>query len=209
MGFHKSVFVNCPFDDEYLRLLRPLLFTIRFLGLQPRIALETLDSGTPRIDKITRMIAASRFAIHDLSRLQASRAGEYYRLNMPFELGLDVGCRLYGNRRHMTKRTLILEQEPYRYKAAVSDLAGSDIACHHGKPETLVAEVRNWLDGQTGLRAPGPAQIWAAFLTFTSENDRQLKRRGFSKNDIRNLPVDEFLRCVDEWCAQSPSAVAE
>ncbi len=33
-GFDQNVFVNCPFDDEYLPLLRPLLFTIIYLGFR-------------------------------------------------------------------------------------------------------------------------------------------------------------------------------
>ena len=60
MAFDRNVFINCPFDDEYLPLLRPLLFTTIYLGLNPRIALETLDSGQPRIDKIVRLITESR-----------------------------------------------------------------------------------------------------------------------------------------------------
>jgi len=28
--FDKNVFINCPFDQEYLSLLRPLLFTILY-----------------------------------------------------------------------------------------------------------------------------------------------------------------------------------
>src|SRR3954469_16569777 len=30
--FETDVFVNCPFDDKYTRLLRPLLFTLVDLG---------------------------------------------------------------------------------------------------------------------------------------------------------------------------------
>lgn len=70
MGFDKNVFVNCPFDEEYRPLLRPLLFTIIYLGFKPRIALEELDSGAPRIQKIIRIISACKYGIHDLSRLQ-------------------------------------------------------------------------------------------------------------------------------------------
>ena len=40
MAFDQNVFVNCPFDEEYLPLLRPLLFTIVYLGFRPRIALR-------------------------------------------------------------------------------------------------------------------------------------------------------------------------
>jgi hypothetical protein len=83
MAFDRNVFVNCPFDEAYLPLLRPILFVTLYLGLTPRIALENLDSGRPRIEKIIALIEQSKYAVHDLSRMQAERAGEYYRLNMP------------------------------------------------------------------------------------------------------------------------------
>jgi hypothetical protein len=84
MAFDRNVFINCPFDDGYRPLLRPLLFTVYALGFQPRIALENRDSGRPRIDKIVQLICESRYAIHDLSRIQATTIGEFFRLNMPF-----------------------------------------------------------------------------------------------------------------------------
>lgn len=202
VGFDRSVFVNCPFDEAYRPLLRSLLFTITYVGLKPRIAIEALDSGAPRIEKIIGLIASCRYAIHDLSRLQAKAAGEFYRLNMPFELGVDVGCRLFGNRRLSAKRCLILEVDRYRYHAAISDLSGSDIAAHHSEPQTMVAEARNWLNHQAGLRAPGPELIWTAFGDFTAENHVRLRRRGFSDRDIEKLPVDELLQCIEDWVAR-------
>ena len=92
-AFDSSVFINCPFDEDYHPLLRPLLFTILYLGFTPRIALERSDSGENRIDKISELIASSKYSIHDLSRLKARRAKEFYRMNMPFELGIDYGAR--------------------------------------------------------------------------------------------------------------------
>lgn len=92
---HKNVFVNCPFDSDYLSLLRPLLFTVIELGFVPKIALESPDSGRARIDRIIALLRQSKFAVHDLSRLQASKGGELFRLNMPFELGIDIGCRMF------------------------------------------------------------------------------------------------------------------
>lgn len=199
MSFHKNVFVNCPFDDDYRPLLRPLLFTITYLGFRPRIALEELDSGTPRIQKIVRLIRLSRYAIHDLSRLQAREKGEYYRLNMPLELGIDVGCQLFGRGRNSLKRCLILEEQRYRYQAAISDLSGSDIAVHGRSPELLVAEVRNWLNNHAHASAPGPARVWTAFLEFMSHNFDALKKRGFSDHDVETLPISELMTCIDEW----------
>jgi hypothetical protein len=68
--FEKNVFINCPFDnDYYIPLLRPLLFTIIYLGYNPRIATESFDSGEIRIQKIGKLIKDSKFSIHDLSRI--------------------------------------------------------------------------------------------------------------------------------------------
>lgn len=153
MAYSKNVFVNCPFDDDYLPLLRPLLFTIVFLGFTPRIALEQLDSAEPRIQKIISLIVDSKYGIHDLSRIQAQQAGEFYRLNMPFELGIDIGCRLFKDGKWAQKRCLILEAQKFQYQAALSDLSNSDIAVHGNEPVKIVTEVRNWLVSQTRQRA--------------------------------------------------------
>jgi hypothetical protein len=193
MSFDTNVFVNCPFDEAYLPLLRPILFAIVDLGFKPRIALESLDSGRPRIEKIVSLIRSSKYAIHDLSRLQADRAGEYYRLNMPFELGLDAGCRLSGNGRWKQKKCLVLETERYRYQAAISDLGNSDIAAHRNQPVRALVEVRNWLNTEGGLRAPGPDAVWTRFTDFTGGNYRALRARGYSDDDIHLLPIAELI----------------
>ena len=109
MAFDDNVFINCPYDVEYLPLLRPLVFTVLYAGLNPRLASERLNSGETRISKIVELIRESRYAIHDLSRIKAARKGEYFRLNMPFDLGLDVGCATFSSDRHLReKRCLIL-----------------------------------------------------------------------------------------------------
>lgn len=200
MPFEKNVFINCPLDDEFLPLLRPLLFSVLCLGLHPRIALESVDSGEARIEKIIRLVRESKFALHDLSRLRAARAGEYFRLNMPLELGLDVGCRRYKGGKWSRKRCLILEAKKFRYQAAISDLSNSDIAVHGNKPIAVVAKVRNWLNNVARLRAaPGPSKIWGLFNDFMADNYVALKERGFSNRDIERLPIDELIACMKKW----------
>ena len=199
MAFSKNVFLNCPFDTGYLPLLRPLIFCLSYLGFTPRIALESLDSGKPRFDKIVSLIAQSKFAIHDLSRIKSAAADEYYRMNMPFELGLDVGCRLFKTGRWSGKKCLVLEAERFRYKVAISDLSGSDIAVHGNEPAKVVAEVRNWLNNETNLHAPGPAEIWGRFNDFMADNYDVLKRRGFSDVDVENLPISELMADITKW----------
>jgi hypothetical protein len=206
VAFTRNVFLNCPFDEEYRALLRPLIFTIVYLGFAPRIALETLDSGSPRIDKIIRLIRESKFAIHDLSRCQAKKPGEYYRLNMPLELGIDAGCRRFGRGRHKSKRCLILEAKPFRYQAAISDLAGSDIVVHKDRPTDLVRGVRNWLHGQVNRALPSPTKVYDAYSEFMEYNYEDLKRRGFSKRDRDRLPIPELMDCMQEWIRRTQPA---
>lgn len=203
MGFSRNVFVNCPFDDDYFPLLRPLLFCVIDLGFVPRIALESLDSGKPRFDKIVSLVRQSKYAIHDLSRLQSQTAGEFFRLNMPFELGIDVGCRLFGGGRWSGKKCLILEAEKYRYQIAISDLSSSDIAVHGNQPVNVVSEVRNWLNNEARLRAPGPEKLFGRFTDFMADNYDSLKLRGFSDRDIERLPIGELIVCIQEWVGKN------
>lgn len=206
--FDRNVFVNCPFDKNYVPLLRPLLFTIVYLGLNPRIASESNHSGVPRIEKIITLINQSLYAIHDLSRNKASKKGEIYRLNMPFELGLDVGCQRFSHGALRDKKCLILDAESYQYQVAISDIAGSDIASHGNEPRELVVLVRNWLSSEAGLNAGGPAGIWNSFNAFTDATHAELRNGGFLRRDIEKLPTSELVARMREWCARElPSHV--
>lgn len=198
--FEKNIFINCPFDSGYLPLLRSLLFTVMYCGYNPRIALERFDSAEVRLDKIKQLIAESAFSIHDLSMVRATRKDEYYRLNMPFEIGLDLGCKLYHpDARYRTKKSLILEKERYSYQKALSDMSNSDVKCHGGEPEDLIMEVRNWFS-ELGCRnlASGSA-IWDDFNYFYADFYEDTTNRGFRKKDLDKMPIPEFLVFLDEW----------
>jgi predicted nucleotide-binding protein len=158
--FEKNVFINCPFDEEYYEILRPILFTIIYLGFNPRIASERSDSGEPRISKICELINKSKFSIHDLSRLKSKRKNEFYRLNMPFELGIEYGCRYFASDHLSNKKCLILEKKDFEFKKALSDLSGVDIKSHGNDPPKAVKAVRDWFVETVGLkRVDGPTKI--------------------------------------------------
>jgi hypothetical protein len=199
MAFERSVFINCPFDDAYQPLLRAILFSVYYLGLEPRIAVERLDGAEPRIEKIIELIEASKFGIHDLSRIRAERAGELFRLNMPLELGLDIGCKRFKGIPWSDKRCLILETERYRYQAAISDLSNSDIEAHGDDPAEALTVVRNWLNTECKLDAEGPSYIWGRFTDFIAETDDVLVARGYSRRDIDRLPMVEWMRRMSVW----------
>ena len=204
MAFETNVFVNCPFDDEYIEILRPILFCILYLGFEPRIALERADSGENRIDKIVELIRESRFGLHDLSRLKSTKKGEFFRLNMPFELGIDYGCRAFKGEHWANKRILILEAEHHRFKAAISDLSGSDIGVHKNEPVNACSEVRNWLAQELGTAAPGPSAVWGRFNEFMSDNYVGLTARGYSAEDVAKQPMGEVIGCMREWVEVNP-----
>jgi len=204
VSFEASVFINCPFDTDYLPLLRPILFCVIDLGFEPRIANERVNSSEMRVEKILELIRASKFAIHDLSRLQASEIGELFRLNMAFELGLDVGCRMFGGGLFSEKKCLVLEADKHRYQNAISDLAGSDIAAHGNIPEQALTEVRNWLRVESKLKVPGPTGVWGRFNEFMAWNYDDLNLQGYSDRDIDKLPVHELLQCMKDWIRTRP-----
>lgn len=199
--FETNVFINCPYDAAFMRLLRPLVFTVIFAGLTPRLSLEQMDSGEARIQKIARLISESKYAIHDISRMQADGAGETFRLNMPFELGLDIGCRLFAEDVRSEKRCLILERERYRFQAAISDLSNSDIGAHGDVPEEVVAVVRDWLNCEAGCELPGPSRVWGAFLEFIADDFAALKAKKYTKRDIERLPLVELMTHMRTWVA--------
>lgn len=197
-SYERSIFINCPFDNDYAPLLQAILFCVLYLGLTPRIATESADSGDVRLEKIKRLIEASKYSIHDLSRCQAKRKGEHYRLNMPFELGLDYGCRQYSSP-HGAKKILILEEKPYRYQAALSDLSGCDIQSHGGNFEIAVRKVRGWRAGELRIPADGAARILAAYVTFQEWHYEEQLARGFSDADIQDYPTGELLEAMKAW----------
>lgn len=208
--FEKNVFINCPFDDDYRVLLKPLLFTIRYCGLTPRIASERMDSSEIRLDKIIEIIQASKFSIHDLSRIKSSKKGEYYRLNMPLEIGLDLGCKLFHTeQKYREKKSLILEGERFSIHKALSDLSGSDVKCHDNDSEKLVEVVRTWLV-EVGIRhLDGPNHIWDEFNYFLADLNDDCLRRGFKMAQADALPIPEFMSFLHTWLKNRAKTTAK
>lgn len=197
--FSKNVFINCPFDDQFIPLLRSILFAIIYLGFTPRIALERFDSGEARINKIIDLIKTSKFSIHDLSRIKSSEKSEYFRLNMPFELGVDIGCKIFKDGQAKDKKCLILEKEKYRYQKALSDLSNSDIKNHNNEPEEVIRQIRDWFVVNELERADSGTVIWESFNEFMADFYLRRKEEGFREKDILRMPIPEFISFTNEW----------
>lgn len=199
-GFSKNVFINCPFDSEYDSLLRPMLFTVVYLGFNPQIASQTADSGEQRINKILSLIVKSQYSVHDLSRIRSDKQREFYRLNMPFELGIDYACRRIVSGHLRRKRFLVLGARPHDYKTALSDLAGVDAKSHGNTPKKAVLALRNWFIDTVHLqKADSATVVWYKFTEFTTDFYEQRKQEGFSKRDLKMMPVREYIAFIRKW----------
>ena len=199
--FNKNVFINCPFDSEYNSLLQPILFTILYFGLTPQIASRTGDSGEQRITRIVSLILKSKYSIHDLSRIRSAKRGELYRLNMPFELGIDYGCRCSAKGHLKRKKFLVLGEKPHDYKKALSDLAGIDASSHLNNPKKVVLALRNWFieSVPSNEAADSATVIWSKFEDFTKDFYTRRKSEGFSKKDLKTMPVSEYISFIRTW----------
>lgn len=161
-----NVFINCPFDDDYKPCFEALIFTITASGYRVRCALEENDTGDIRFDKLCRLISESDKSIHDLSRTQLGATG-LPRFNMPFEFGLYQGATRFGGTRRRMKTALAMVETPFGLPAYMSDVAGSDPAVHHGKPDEVIRIVRAYLHrSPDGNPLPGAAHISIEFKRF-------------------------------------------
>ena len=118
---------------------------------------------------------------------------------MPFELGVDFGCRRFGGGRLSRKVILVLEEQRFRYQAAISDLAGSDVEAHHGDHAVAVRKVRNWLAGMGGFERISGARVLADYEDLKHWYLDRQRAEGFSDDDITDYSTPELLAAMFEW----------
>jgi hypothetical protein len=195
--FRESVFINCPFDDEYEPIFRAIVFTVTLCGFVPRSTLEHDDASQVRIEKIYRLIGSSALGIHDVSRTELDAENHLPRFNMPLELGVFLGAKRFGSGQHRSKRCLILDRDRYRFQKFISDIAGQDIKSHGNSPETVIRVVRDWLRNAVGhARMPGGSYLWAKYRQFTEELTGMCEKVQLTPE---HLTFTDFYQLVLEW----------
>lgn len=191
--YENSVFINCPFDARYKPIFEAIVFAVQDLGFAVRCATERDDSGEVRLHKIMDIIAECKYGIHDISRAEIN-VPDLPRFNMPYELGLFMGCQRYGVGKQKSKVTLILDSKRYRYQEFLSDIAGQDIKAHNDDPKEAIRVVRKWL-GSTPERTKrhGATAIWERYQQFEQALPTLCK-----DPDI-NMTVDELKGSFVEY----------
>ncbi len=204
VDFTKNVFINCPFDDIYTPLFNAMVFAVHDIGFRTRCALEASNAGQFRLNKILDIISECKYSIHDLSRTELDAASGLPRFNMPFELGLDLGCRRFGNSRQREKICLVLDFEPYRYQRFISDISGQDIYAHGGDEKRIVELIRNWLrlglDPQI-VKIPSGARIFQRYQEFQEALPTLSDKLDWNP---KQLPYVDFSYAVASWINQNP-----
>jgi len=161
-----SVFINCPFDSEYLPLFDAIVFATICCGFLPRCAIESGCTATPRMDRITQAIFASKYSIHDLCRCKGEGDANLARFNMPLELGASMAQR-YDPNGATHHDWLLLVPRGSEYVRFISDLAGFDPKQHDGRLETLLPAVMSWLATRPdAVLVPTPREVLAAIPDF-------------------------------------------
>lgn len=194
--YERNVFINCPFDDEYTPIFEAVVFTIHACGFRAMCARSRLNSGEVRLHKILEIISDCRFSIHDLSRTELDAASSLPRFNMPLELGIDIGCRAYGDNQEQ-KSFLIFDRDRFRFQSYVSDIAGQDIVNHENDPERAIGRVRDWLRTETGrTNIPGAKAMQSRYAKFRSALPSMCER---FELDIFALTFADYLRVLGDW----------
>ncbi|MES3150939.1 hypothetical protein [Sphingomonas faeni] len=197
-ALNNDVFINCPFDAEFLDVFRAIVFAVKACGFMPRTAQDVSDSGQSRIDKITKLIVGCDWGIHDLSAVTLDAGTKMPRFNMPLELGISLGIKWTGPPRQRRKRLLVLDEKKHQYDMSTSDLSGQDLSAHDGKPEKAMTCVRDWLvqDRDPALpHLPGGTALFADYKKARILIDELI--HGSRLEPWSKLSHPDYLRCVD------------
>lgn len=118
---------------------------------------------------------------------------------MPFELGIDYGCRQYFGNGREAKLFLILEEKKYRFQAAISDISGSDIVSHGADYRKVVKAVRNWLVSEAAVVSVGATLILSQYEDFQEWYWEKKLSEGASEEEIKEYPTTELMMAIEEW----------
>lgn len=197
--FENSVFINGAFDKKFEPILQAIAFCAIHLGFYPRIAPENADNAVPRMDRIAEIIASSKYGIHDLSRCKSTKKGEFARMNMPFELGMDYGAKKFGPKPLHTKSILVLEGRRFDSQKSLSDIAGWDIEPHGGRYREAMRHVRRWLIDHAQAPNIGLAAIEGKYVAFQEWHYERELANGAAEEDIKRYPTITLINAMHEW----------
>lgn len=201
-----AIFINCPFTDDYRKIFHSIIFCVLACGFRPRSALEAGDAGDIRLDKIVRLIKESPYSIHDLSAVQLDAINHLPRFNMPFELGLVIGCRKLAGPKYRDRPILVMERDAYTSQKCLSDIAGQDLKSHQGSEASVINIVRTWLLQESRRKnIPGYLLIKNTFDEFYGALPELCGDAGV---DVGEISYPDFVSLAQQWLIEKNAASA-
>jgi hypothetical protein len=204
--FDRNVFINCAFDDNFKELFRAIVFTIHNCGFIARCALEKGNKDKIRINKILSIIEQCKYGIHDLSCVQITKESPLPRYNMPYELGVFMGCKKFGNTIQKTKDFLVLDSIAHRYKQLISDLAGYDFPAHSNDVNVIIKNVRDWLSEVSSKQLPGAKYHIDRYKSFLADLPKLCSNVDY---DLKTLIFTDYYALVSVWIQSKNSSLLD
>lgn len=199
--YNNQVFINCPFDLEYINLYRASIFSIIGSGFFPRCSREINNGNKTRIDNIVQLIRECRYGIHDLSRVELDINFSLPRFNMPFEYGVFYGSQHFGDEAQKKKCSLVLEKEEYRYQKFLSDISGIDVTAHNNSIDKIILKIRDWLHTSSKRKnMPTGEEITEKFYIFEDYMVNLCQRN--NRNYV-DMPYKELVQNMTDWLKYS------
>src|SRR5215472_10996521 len=93
-----QVFLNYPYDTDFLPFAEALSFGVVAAGMVPVTALDQSDPDTGRLEMLVRAISSCHYSVHDLSRCRGGGPENFSRMNMPIEMGMAMFYALSAQR---------------------------------------------------------------------------------------------------------------
>lgn len=200
----QRVFINVPFDKTYKRFFDATVFTVIACGYVPGCALAIDNASQPRYLRIVKLVKQCPMGIHELSRSAPGRSYQLPRLNMPFELGLFLGAKEFGDSSQKNKTCIVLDSHPNRYRKFISDLAGHEVFSHNNRVSDLIDVLRDWLaaaPGIDGIRIlPGGKQIYKLYVEFKKKLPKMCRRAKIRRVE---LTYGDYVHFVKEWLLET------
>jgi hypothetical protein len=181
-----SLFINCPYDTEFLPMLDAIVFTSVCCGFEPRSARESGAISIARILRIKDSLQGSQYSIHDLSRCQGNGPDNLARFNMPLELGMAMQLGFSTNH-----DWAVLVPRHHPYAQYVSDLGAYDLLKHDGTQADLVPTLMGWLTTRqnSATRKTTPMRVLQYLPLFELELDTL--RQQWRGNEAWSATVDK------------------
>ena len=194
------------FASGYFRLLGlalAIVFAVLHCGFEPCSALEAAGSGRSRFNRLMALIGECTLSIHDLSRVELDTHTKLPRFNMPWELGVCMGAREFGDKTQQKKDFLILERSRGDCFASCSDLGGIDPEAHGNSPVSVIQHVRVWLTGHAKNSLAGPEAINSDYKSFQRDLPGILETPRIRRDEMTFV---DLRRAVKAWLAARPKA---